>query len=142
MGKSDRVALQNLPRSRALMVHGAAAIHQVTLLIERPASFRTAALFGIERILEDEKLYLDLLLKRYDSVHWKASGYVHIALQADDVIMVKDCQKYLAVVAQRSISKPEALLLGLIRMARPEFGWHINMTALDAETLANEISLT
>lgn len=129
--KTERVLLQNVPKSRALMVHAAAAMHHVTIRTDRPASIRTAALYGIETILEDERLALELLLKHFRTIEWKAAQYVHVGLKAEDVTSIKECQRYLGVLATTPLRKPDVLILGLVRMARPEFGWHPNMTCLD-----------
>lgn len=132
--KAERALLQNVPKSHALMVHAAAAIHHVTLITDKPASIRTAALFGIERILEDERIFLQLLVRQFVRFDWRSSTppqYVHVGLKAEDLLIVKECQRYLVPVSTRQMRKGEVIILGLMRMARPEFGWHQNMVCLD-----------
>ncbi len=131
MDNADRVQLQNVPKSRALMIHAAAAIHHVTILQDRPASIRTAALYGMDRVIDDDRLLVELLIRRFEAVSWKAPQYIHVGLKAQDVLAVKECQRFLGLVANRTLSKPEALIVGLVRMARPEFGWPAHMTYLD-----------
>jgi|JI8StandDraft_2_1071088.scaffolds.fasta_scaffold24434_5 hypothetical protein len=129
--KPEKVALQNLPKSRVLMVHAAAAMHHVTIITDKPASIRTAALYGIEKILNDDRLMLDMLVRQFDRFDWRAPQYVHVGLKSEDLLSVKECQRYLGVVRNSPLRKGQVLILGLLRMARPEFGWHANMTCLD-----------
>jgi hypothetical protein len=130
-GKAERVFLQNVPKSRALMMHAAAAIHHVTIITDRPASIRTAALHGIDRILQDDRIELELVFRHFRAVDWRAPHYVHIGLKPEDLTSIRECQNFLVPIATDQLRKADILILGLLRMARPEFGWHPNMTCLD-----------
>lgn len=131
MTEPERVSLLNVPKTRSLMLHAAAAIHHVTILQDKPASLRTAALHGIDLILDDGRLFNDLLLHHFKAVEWKTSQYMHVGLKTSEVTVIKECQRYIGMLVGEPIARKEAFVLGLLRMARPEFGWHPNMTTLN-----------
>lgn len=130
MATKETYKLLRVPRSRIAVLHAGAAIHHATIIENKPASLRTATLCGLNRIMDDSRLFQDLLIHIYRSHVWSAAETFAVGLKPDELGYVKECQLYLNLACTPNLDRNEVILLGIIRMARQEFGWHPKMTDL------------
>ena len=110
-----------MPKSEALLVHAAAAIHTVTLRDGRLASMREAALAGFDQLLDDTRVDLSILLRLHSQYDFSGHERLVIGLKHDEMQTLRAAKKRLQTHSQLPLHHRDAVSLALMRMARPEF---------------------
>jgi hypothetical protein len=118
----SRATLYKLPKSQALIAHAAAAIHTVTVQNNRLASIREAAVTGFDRIIEDDRLYLAILLKLYARTDFGGEDKIFIAFKnKTEMPLLRECKKRLETLSDEPVDQLQTITIALMRMSRPEF---------------------
>jgi hypothetical protein len=110
-----------MPKSAALLVHAAAAIHTLTLRDGRFSSMREAALAGFDQILDDKRVDLVVLLQLHGQYDFSGSERLVIGLKQDEMQTLRAAKKRLQTHSKSRLHHRDAVALALMRMARPEF---------------------
>lgn len=110
-----------MPKSAALLVHAAAAIHTLTLRDGRLASMREAALAGFDQILDDKRVDLIVLLRLHGQYDFAGTERLVVGLKQDEMQTLRAAKKRLQTHSKVALHHRDAIALALMRMARPEF---------------------
>lgn len=110
-----------MPKSEALLVHAAAAIHTVTLRDGRLASMREAALAGFDQLIDDKRVDLIVLLRLHSQFDFSGNERLVIGLKQDEMQSLRAAKKRLQTHSKLPLHHRDAVALALMRMARPEF---------------------
>lgn len=109
-----------LPKSEALLVHAAAAIHTVTLRDGRLASMREATLAGFDQLIDDKRIDLIILLRLHGLHDFSGTDRLVIGLKQDEMQTLRAAKKRLQTHSKAPLHHRDAVTLALMRMARPE----------------------
>lgn len=110
-----------MPKSEALLVHAAAAIHTVTLRDGRLASMREAALAGFDHLIDDKRVDLIILLRLHSQYDYSGKERLVIGFKQDEMQTLRAAKKRLQTHSKAVLHHRDAVALALMRMARPEF---------------------
>lgn len=120
--ESGKATMVKLPKSRALLVHAAAAVHAVSLKEGRQVSMREAAIAGFEHIIEDRRIDAAIALKFFTKYDFNGPRIVYVAFKEPEMVNLHECRKRLSALGGEPLDRVDAIIVALIRMGRPEFG--------------------
>jgi len=110
-----------MPKSAALLVHAAAAIHTLTLRDGRCVSMREATLAGFDQIIDDKRVDLIVLLRLHGQYDFSGTERQVIGLKHDEMQILRAAKKRLQTHSTVPLHHKDAVAMALMRMARPEF---------------------
>jgi hypothetical protein len=132
-GPKDKPTLVKLPKSHALVIHAAAAIHSVSIAEGRPVTMRETAICGFEKLIEDSRMDVIITLKFFQKYDFSGPKELFAAFKPEEMISHQECRKRLAALSMEPIGRADTVILALIRMGRPEFGFSPLMDVRELE---------
>ena len=108
--------LIRVPKSDAFMQAGADAIRELSLSRGRFVTLRVAIIEGIERLIDDDKMKVLILIKQYDRVKYVGDATYNVTFSSDEIRLMRECKARIQAVTLQKIKQYELIFLALMRL--------------------------
>jgi len=108
--------LIRVPKSDAFMHVGADAIRALSLSRGRFVTLRVAIIEGIERLIDDDKMKVLILIKQYDRGKYVGDATYNVTFSSDEIRLMRECKARIQAVTLQKIKQYELIFLALLRL--------------------------
>ena len=108
--------LIRVPKSDAFMQAGADAIRALSLSRGRFVTLRVAIIEGIERLIDDDKMKVLILIKQYDRGRFVGDATYNVTFSGDEIRLMRECKARIQAVTLQKIKQYELIFLALMRL--------------------------
>lgn len=108
--------LIRVPKSAAFMHAGADAIRALSLSRGRFVTLRVAIIEGIERLIDDDKMKVLILIKQYDREKFVGDATYNVTFSSDEIRLMRECKARIQAVTLQKIKQYELIFLALMRL--------------------------
>ncbi len=106
--------LIRVPKSDAFMQAGVDAIRTLSLSRGRFVTLRVAIIEGIERLIDDDKMKVLILIKQYDRDRFVGDATYNVTFSSDEIRLMRECKARIQAVTLQKIKQYELIFLALM----------------------------
>ena len=108
--------LIRVPQSAAFMHAGADAIRALSLSRGRFVTLRVTIIEGIERLIDDDRMKVLILIKQYDRDKFVGDATYNVTFSSDEIRLMRECKARIQAVTLQKIKQYELIFLALMRL--------------------------